>query len=80
MNRVIADALPHGLTNALLVKLDAALAAWQRGDRAATSGPLGAFIHHLDAQRGKKLSGSQADELADIAQAIINAVTSGTAN
>jgi hypothetical protein len=31
---------------------------------------LGAFTHHVDAQRGKALSGPQADELIALAQLI----------
>jgi probable HAF family extracellular repeat protein len=78
VDRVIADALPHGLTNALIIKVDAALAAWHHSNAAATVRHLGAFIHQVDAQRGKTLTGSQADELVDIAQAIGDAIASGT--
>jgi|CZKZ01.1.fsa_nt_gi hypothetical protein len=36
----------------------------------AKAGMLGAFTHHVDAQRGKALSGPQADELIALAQLI----------
>jgi probable HAF family extracellular repeat protein len=55
--------LPKGLETGLVSKLEAALAAIERGDSDAACGELGAFINHVEAQRGKGLTDEQADAL-----------------
>ena len=55
---------PSGAERSLVSKLEATLAALGRNDRAGACGPLAAFDHHVAAQRGKKLTAAQADELA----------------
>jgi hypothetical protein len=72
-------ALPHGLTNALTVKLEHAVGSWQRGNGTAGVNQLRAFVHQVHAQTGKKLTGTQADELVAIATVILDAIESGPA-
>jgi hypothetical protein len=59
------------MVNSLLSQLQAALASLERGNLNAASGQLGAFIHHVEAQRGKKISESAAADLISQAQAIL---------
>jgi hypothetical protein len=59
------------MVNSLLSQLQAALASLERGNLNAASGQLGAFIHHMEAQRGKKISESAAADLISQAQAIL---------
>jgi hypothetical protein len=66
--------LPHGIENALLAKLNAALAALTAGDEAAARDSLQAFLNQVAAQAGKKITQAQADELTAAAQAIIDAL------
>jgi hypothetical protein len=73
IDRVISYTLNRGLAHALNAKLEAAIASWQRNGRAAGN-QIGAFIHHVNAQRGRGLTGAQADELVDIAEAIVDAI------
>ena len=80
IDQVTAFGLPDGLTNALDAKLRAAVAGWQRGNRAAVAGQLGAFIHLVSAQRRKALTDEQADSLIGTADAIVAAIKSGRAN
>ena len=63
MATVLSFALHHGLENALLAKLDAALGALDAGDPARASHSLDAFIHQVEAQSGKGLTTAQADAL-----------------
>jgi probable HAF family extracellular repeat protein len=79
MDQITAYGLPHGLTNALTVKLEAALASWQRGWRNAAVNELGAFIHQVNAQRNKALTTAQADRLIGMAEQIVQAIKTGTA-
>jgi hypothetical protein len=74
MAQVIAYGLPKGLTNALTVKLDAALASWQRGRSNAAVNQIGAFIHEVDAKRGKALTDAQADTLIRMANIVVQAI------
>jgi hypothetical protein len=60
----------HGLETSLNAPLQAALNAIERGNTAAACGALNGFIGHVNAQSGKKLSGSQADQLLDAAKEI----------
>lgn len=52
-----------GIKNALLAKLNAALAKLQSNNTAAACGPLKAFINLVTAMRGKDISISDADAL-----------------
>ena len=71
--------LTLGMTNALNVKLRAAIGSWQRGESANAVNQLAALINQVNAQGGKRLTGAQTDELVDLAEAIITAINSGTA-
>jgi probable HAF family extracellular repeat protein len=72
--QVAAYGLPKGLTNALTAKLEAALASWQRGRSNAAVNQIGAFIHEVDAKRGKVLTDAQADTLIRMAEIVIQAI------
>ena len=63
-----------GLTNALTVKLEAALASWQRGRSNAAVNQIGAFIHEVNAKRGKALTDAQADTLIRMAEIVVQAI------
>lgn len=70
--------LSGGISNAFDSKLQNALAALDRaksGDNASAIGILYAFIQSVEAQRGKQLSESEADQLVASAQAVIDALT-----
>jgi probable HAF family extracellular repeat protein len=79
MTLVLSYGLDRGLTHALNAKLAAALASSQRGSFKATANQLGAFLNQVNAQRGKKLTVAQGDELVGIADAIVRAINTGTA-
>ena len=64
-------ATKSGIRNSLLAKLRAALAALQGGNPADACGPLQAFIHEVNAQRGKSISASDADALVTAATQIM---------
>lgn len=71
---VTALNLDKGTTTSLKAKLNAALAALgatPNPDRKAASNTLSAFINHVEAQRGKKLTATQAAGLIADARAII---------
>src|SRR6266404_3458135 len=55
--------LPSGTANSLIVKLQAAASALDRGNIQAACGSLGAFLNEVNAQEGKKLTAAQADLL-----------------
>ena len=64
-----AAGLPAGTTRSVLAKLDAALAAWQRGDLAAARGALAAFVAELRAMvRSGRLSADAAAPLLEAAR------------
>jgi hypothetical protein len=67
---VDALVIKAGIKNALLVKLDAALAALAASHTAAACGELMAFINLVEAQAGKAISGSDAAALIDAATRI----------
>jgi probable HAF family extracellular repeat protein len=71
-DRVSAYGLHHSLSNALRAKLEAATASWSRGQTAAAFNQLGAFANQVTAQRGKKLTPEQADELLAAVQEIMD--------
>lgn len=62
--------LPHGTERSLLAKLNAAQGNVDAGQLKAACHSLGAFIHEVDAQAGKKLADDQADELVATATVI----------
>jgi hypothetical protein len=72
-------ALPVGIENSLRAPLLTAVDALERGNEQAAAGKLGAFIHHVEAQTGKKLAEADADALVDTAEAILAAIASGPA-
>lgn len=66
--------LAHGIENSLDAKLNSALNAWvdtnENNDQAACNS-LQAFINHVEAQRDKKITSADADDLIASANAII---------
>jgi FIMAH domain len=66
--------LHHGIENALLAKLNAALRKLANGNTEGARGSLGAFINQVEAQSGKKITVEQADELIAAANAILAAL------
>ncbi|MFH1725858.1 MAG: thrombospondin type 3 repeat-containing protein, partial [Elusimicrobiota bacterium] len=68
--------VPAGLKNALGSKLKSALASLASGNETPAVNKLWAFINQVNAQRGKKLTEDQADQLTGAAQAIIASITS----
>jgi probable HAF family extracellular repeat protein len=74
MAQVTAYGLPNGLTHALTVKLEAALASWQRGRSTAAANQIGAFVHEVNAKRGKALTDAEADTLIRIAEVLVQAI------
>ena len=78
MAQVTAYRLPHGLTHALTVTLEAALASWQRGRSNAAANQIGAFIHEVNAKRGTALTHQQADTLIRGAEIIVQTIRSET--
>ncbi len=52
--------LPSGTANSLMVKLQGAASALDRGNPQAACGSLGAFLNEVHAQTGKKLAVAQA--------------------
>jgi probable HAF family extracellular repeat protein len=79
IDQVTAYSLQKGLTNALTVKLKAALASWQTGRSNAAVHQIGAFVHQIIAKRDKALTEAQADTLIRMANEIVQAITTGTA-
>ena len=63
-----------GLQNSLDSQLQAAIASFAAGDTVDGVSDLEAFIHHVSAQRGKKITAALADAWNAAAQRIINAV------
>ena len=68
--------LQQGINNSLNAKLNAAMAAMERGNTQAATNVLKALIHQVEAQRGKKITNEQADILVAAAQAIIDLLSS----
>jgi PKD repeat protein len=66
--------LPGGLENSLTSKLENAIDSLEKGNLNAAANKLGAFINQVEAQRGKKLTDEQADELIAAAQRIIDSL------
>ncbi|MDH4203213.1 MAG: DUF3466 family protein [Phycisphaerae bacterium] len=72
----IIELVQHkGIANSLLAKLDAARKKLEDGNKnndGAAAGSLRAFIHAVNAQRGKKISEDDADSLITVAEQIID--------
>jgi Tol biopolymer transport system component len=66
--------LPHGVESSLLAKLNDALAALSAGDTATACIDLNAFINETQAQAGKKLTPTQAEQLIALAEDIMSAL------
>jgi hypothetical protein len=62
--------LSKGIANSFLVKVKAAINAFDRGDLDAACGNLKALINHAEAQSGKRLTVAQANRIIAAAQAI----------
>lgn len=71
--------LNEGLENALIVKLNNALASFTNGNYNAAINQLEAFINQVEAKRGKPLTNAEADDLIAGANAMITAIQNGTA-
>jgi len=74
-DRVGGIGLHHGIENSLSAKLDAALAVLTdvvEGNDHAAANILGAFIHQIEAQRGRKIASEDADELIAASREIID--------
>lgn len=63
--------LPAGTASSLASKLENAVASMEQGQTNAAINKLEAFIHEVEAQRGKKIVEAEADALIAAAQAII---------
>jgi hypothetical protein len=66
--------LPNGIEQSLVSKLSAASVSLNRGNAQAAINQLNAFIHEVEAQRGKKISSSEADTLIADAEQIIASI------
>jgi len=64
----------QGVANSLLVKLDAAQAAFERGQSSVAIHQLEAFIHEVQAQAGKHIDATHAEHMIMHAQAVIDAL------
>ena len=58
------------IASSLCAKLTAAAAAAERGNADAHDGAIGAYVNELDAQRGKSISGPNADVLIVLARTL----------
>lgn len=66
--------LPHGIESSLLSKLEATLTSLEKGNAKAAINKLNAFINEVEAQRGKKITEREADQLIDGANWIIESI------
>ena len=66
--------LPKGIEQSLLAKLDVAQKKITKEQYTPARNTLNAFINEVNAQRGKTVTVSQANELIAIAQRIINSI------
>jgi autotransporter-associated beta strand protein len=74
VNQVTAANLVHGLENALVSILEAAIDSFNSGNMTAGVNQLTAFEHQVRAQSGYLIDAALADALTAYAQRIINAV------
>lgn len=70
--------LSHGLVSSLRHKLDNANDSFNNGNIQGACAKLGAFVHQVDAQDGKKLTPGQAEELRQAARSIAAAIDCGS--
>lgn len=73
---VVGLGLPKGLENSLTSSLNNAKNSLQNGNNGAAINKLEAFISKVEAQSGKKIDETDADDLIASAQAIIDAIQS----
>lgn len=66
--------LHHGIENALLAKLKAALKALSEGDTEKARESIQSFINQVKAQKGKKITQAQASDLIEAAEEILIAL------
>jgi len=64
--------LAKGVENSLISKLEAAIRSLNRDQKNVATNQLYAFINEIEAQRGKKITNTQADELIAKAQRVID--------
>ncbi len=64
---IISLKLDTGIEQSLLAKVESALAAKDKGNNIAAANKLQAFIHEVEALRGKKITGEDAENLMAIA-------------
>lgn len=74
IDQVRGLAIHQGTKNSLLAKLDAARRSLQRHNMAACRGSLEAFLNEVRAQRGKKLTTAEADQLAAAVRQILEMI------
>ncbi len=67
--------LNEGIENSLISKLENAQKSLDKGQDNAAVNQLNAFINEVEAQRGKKLTDAQADELIAAAQSIMGNIS-----
>ncbi len=70
--------ISHGIENSLTSKLESAIVSLDNGNTTAALNQLNSFINQVEAQRGKKLTNEQADQLIAEAQRIIDAVSAAS--
>ncbi len=66
--------LPGGTDNALVAKLENAIAKLDRGNSAAAAKQMSAFINQVEARSGKNLTEEQANLLIELAESIGTAI------
>jgi len=71
--------LHKGTANSLIAKLENAIKALTNGQDHITVNNLNAFINEVEAQKGKKISQVQADELVGYADRIISVINTSAA-
>jgi hypothetical protein len=69
--------LPVGIENSLVSKLEGALTSLEKGNAKAAINKLNAFINEVEAQRGKKITELEADQLINGANWIIHSIEAG---
>ena len=77
VSSVQALGLPNGLTNALLAKLNNAIASFQNGNANAGVNKLNAFINQVNAHSGSDITVEDAEALIAQAQSVINNIENG---
>ena len=79
INDIIEDiedmGLPKGIENSLISKLENTIKSIEKGQYTDAVNKLKAFIHQVDALKGKKLTETQADKLNGAANWIITIIT-----